>query len=336
MGGYRYDYSQQSILPTPADPEDTEIRKEPVDQQWTPQIGVSWRPFESGKWFDLNLYALYSESFFPQRMPGRELNPDYNPEYRNSSGQLVLVDSSRPLQQSATLASSRPPFTGTNKEIGAKLFFFDGRLTGTLSVFDIEFANQPFSLRVERPFFELTGDEPTIGVDAFGTEAVQGFEMEIVAQPIDPLQIFLGYSFIDGEVRVPEGLNIPNNGYDLPRAVPHSANLFLKWTMPKDSRFDGLSFGGGLQWDDRHLGGINYHENGDVQTEIYLDDRVQLDAFVGYNRTFGNGKYDITWRLNVRNVTNERDFTLVTSGDGSTSYARDPRRIVFSTEISWR
>lgn len=232
----------------------------------TPTIGalVAVKP-------DLNLYASYSENFFPRRS-----TPE--PLIRNS-----VTGESRG-------GSILPPETGTGVEVGVKTFLDDGRISGAVALFRIDRENMPlvdalFNRRVVQeneasgganPWRNETTGAPITAANApnlqspIGRQRVEGFEVEGVLTPNRSLQVVVGaaWNFTrEWLQRPPSAINVANGGTftgrygndgrdAMPKVIKNVPEFriasFAKYTF-QEGRYKGLHLAGGVQWQSENL-----------------------------------------------------------------------------------
>lgn len=115
-------------------------------------------------------------------------------------------------------------------EGGVKMDLFDGKLTGTLSYYDIKVKD---ILRASsRPNFFIQN----------GTQKSKGIEASIIASPVDGLSIVAGYAYNESYY-----INTTDDVNGLRPATassPTSANLWVNYRIPQGS-LKGLSIGAG-------------------------------------------------------------------------------------------
>jgi iron complex outermembrane receptor protein len=110
-------------------------------------------------------------------------------------------------------------------ELGLKGSAFGGRLRGGLSLFNIDYTDQQYFL------FDQTGTQANINVPK---SRILGGELELVARPIDSLQLNFGFGFTNSEIREYEdiaGVLVPADaivGKNVPGAPIWSLNIGLQ------------------------------------------------------------------------------------------------------------
>ena len=241
----------------------------------TPQVGILVEPVKG--WA---LFGNYSRSFEPQ------FNVD-------AEGKLATN------------------VEGEGYEFGIKSQLLDGRLSGTVSYFDLTRKGE-----VRRDFARetLTGKVPLFIPG--GTQAAHGAEIELYFNPKPNLQFIFNYTRL-WEANVTQDITQPFIvGARLRNAPPYSSALWTRYTVPS-GRMQGLFFTGGV----RASGEITPIVN--ALFSIRQPGYVNVDAGVGYEgRILGR---PVTIGLNVKNVL-DREFY-----DGQWTLA-DPRTAYLKVE----
>jgi catecholate siderophore receptor len=220
-----------------------------TDTAWSPRAGVVYQPNEMQSY-----YISFSKSFQP------------------SAEGFPL----------ATNNAQIAPEETTNKEIGAKFDFFEGRASATASLFQIERTN----IKSTNP--------ATPGVlQPIGVQRTDGLELTFTGDLSQGWQIWTGYAYLDAKVT-----SSPTPGLQGKRATltpEHSANLWLTKDL-------------GNGW--RAGGGINYvgDRMADPANTVTLPAYTTVDAMIGYKWQ----KLDL--QLNLTNLF-DRDY--IVSGHGS-------------------
>lgn len=205
---------------------------------------------------DVSVYASYTEIFNPQNYKDKDNN---------------LLD----------------PVQGSNREIGLKAAFLDGRITTTAAVFEARQDNYGM-LDTRVPKGSLPdGSSAYVGVD--GTKS-RGWEAEIGAEVLTGWRINAGYS----RVRVTRAstdliyANLPE----------HTLQFSTQWTLP--GAWDRLSLGANVMWQSA-VEGFN------IDNPVYGPVTVKQDAYalVGLN---ANYRISDQWTatLAVRNAFDEK------------------------------
>jgi len=167
----------------------------------TPRVGLSFSVDKSTA-----IYAVYDEAFTPQ------------------SG---LIRNGGKVE----------PITGTNKEIGIKKDWFDGKWNTTLSAYRILKQN------------ELTADPTnTPGTNfsvVLGEKRSQGIEFDLRGKITDGLTLIANYAYTDSKVtEVTPGVTGINVGDVIPGFAKHVSNAWLTYTLQNGAlKGSGISAG---------------------------------------------------------------------------------------------
>jgi iron complex outermembrane receptor protein len=186
--------------------------------------------------------------------------------------------------QTGTTENNKPlkPEQANQLEGGVKIDLFDGKLSSTLSYYDITVKD------IVRP----SAVNPNLSVQD-GTQFSRGFEAEVIANPITGLNIIAGFSYNDSKLEKTadasvEGLR-PNTA-----SSPYLANFWASYRISKGA-VKGLGFG---------FGG-NYASDNKIINSKTLG-VFTLPAYTVLNAT---AFYDIShYRLGFKmdNLTNEK------------------------------
>lgn len=168
-------------------------------------------------------------------------------------------------------------------EGGVKLDLLGGRVSSTLSYYDIQVSN------VVRA--HPTAENPN-GQRQDGTQSSKGIEAEIVTNPIDGLQLFASFSYNDSEYTKADD-DVAGRRPSTAMS-PYAANLWLSYTMRQGTlRGLGVGFGGNYASDNKIL-------NSQSMGVFTLPAYTILNASVFYDRPkFRAG-------LKLDNLTNEK------------------------------
>lgn len=191
---------------------------------------------------------------------------------------------------------------GTTNEGGVKLALFEGRLTGTASIFDVKLD------QFIRTVADLVTNVPT-RVQS-GSNLVNGFEVDLAWQPIDALTLTVGYG--DLTSRDEAGVRV--------RGVPQGPNykFFGKYAFVRGG-LKGLSIGGGYVY--------TGDSAGDSTDTFNLPSWETVDLFASYTRG--------PWRLQA-NLYNVFDETYVATAVTKTFvYPGSPRNWRASVSYSF-
>lgn len=265
----------------------TGVRQETITAA-VPQFGLNWR---IGR--EVSVYASYAESFVPIRGNFRDReNQPFTP---------------RPLE-------------GVGTELGVKTELFDGRVSGTLALFDIERRNIVRNRR----------EDDVLGGQAYqvqsGRETSRGVEMDFVISPTPAWQIMFAYAYtdsgvvIDGDLRrVLEALNYDVDLNGIAGVPRHQFALFNTYEF-RTGNLRGLRVSAGANWLDER------RASSEPEVAIMLPSYTTVDASVAYDFTMWGRKSRFS--VNVKNVL-DKDYFLP-----GPHYA-DPRTITASLRVTF-
>ncbi|QPK61502.1 TonB-dependent siderophore receptor [Methylomonas sp. LL1] len=230
LGGTRYDVfdAQQEDRLGVANFESS------VDQ-WSPRGGIVWQPSKSQSY-----YFSYGKSFNP------------------SAESLSLAANNAEL----------PPEQNHNYEIGAKLDFFDGRLSATGALFRLEKTNARTTSPLDPNLQELSGEQRT-----------DGFELGLAGEILPKWDVSLTYAYLDAKITKSttsatgsvSGLLKSYEGMTAVNVPEHSG---VAWTTYRLT--DNWEIGGGVFYaSDRYADSVN---------EAVLPGYARLDAMLAYHQ----------------------------------------------------
>lgn len=191
-------------------------------------------------------------------------------------------------------------------EFGTKLNIFKDKLYAALSYYDIKVTDQVYSVRPNATDVTYYQD---------GGQHNKGFEAEFIANPINGLNIILGYSYNDA--------TLTQGDADFVGFRPESAgayNLANLWASYKFTegffRGFGLGFGGNYVGDNKIM-------NRSVSGAFTIPEYTVLNSSLFYNAE----RFGVTLKLN--NIANKEIY------DGwSTIHPKDPR--TFAASFTYR
>jgi len=202
--------------------------------------------------------------------------------YMNGFSNVAPVDE---VTNGVTTNRALDPEHANQFEAGTKLNLLNGRLSATLSYYDIQVKDRALRVDVDATNYFYTQD---------GTQESKGFEASFIANPIDGLNIIAGYSYNDSE--------LTEGAADFVGLRPESAgpqNLANLWASYQltTGKFEGLGFGFGGNYAsenkifNRNLGGA-----------FTLPEYTVLNASVFY------GTPDFRISLKLDNIANKEYF----------------------------
>lgn len=210
---------------------------------FTPRVGLNWLFSDA-----FSVYIIYDQFFIPQ--------------YGKSHDSI-------PFQ----------PLSGNNLEAGIKHFFFNKKLSTSLSVYKI-LANNALTPDPLHPDYYIQTAQ----------YIHKGVEMDIVGNISPAIMVNANYAFTDARVSKGDANQIGKKKIGTP---DHSANLWLKYRL-LNGKLKGFSLALGYQF----MGRRSASRIDDPGGNIYLPVYNLLDAAISYQNT----KFNIG--LNVYNITN--------------------------------
>ena len=176
---------------------------------------------------------------------------------------------------------------GLQDEVGVKLYLFDNRVAMTASWFNIDFTNQlvrEITLHPTDGFVAIDRDQ--------GTATTDGWEADIIIEPIDGLNLMIGLTDIDSG-RVDRDTGDIKKQRGVPTGFQYS--IFGKYTF-QGGPLEGFYAGLGL----KH---ITDNRPGDFQDNFRVPGYDLWKAVAGYRRG--------PWRVNlmINNLTDEEYIT---------------------------
>jgi len=195
------------------------------DSAFSPRLGLVYQPNAN-----LSLYASYSRSFVP--VLGRSaINEPFQPT------------------------------RGTQYEVGAKADFLDGRLSATLSAYNITRSN----ITTPDP------DNPDFSIQV-GEQRGRGIDLDVVGEISPGWNIIASYALIDATITEDNRFEVGNRLNNIPN---NAASLWTTYTV-QSGDLAGLGFGVGAFF----VG----ERTGDLANSFTLPEYTRVDAAVYYNR----------------------------------------------------
>lgn len=234
----------------------------------SPKFGIVFQPIKD----QVSLFANYQNSF-----TNRGVYNAYDPTATDSL-----------TQKFATLEQAN------QFEAGIKLNTFEGRLTTTLSYYNIQVNNllrtDPNPLAAAR--FAQTQD---------GTQLSRGIELDVIANPLKGVNVVAGFAYNDSKLTKADA--DVNGRRPTTASSPIRANLWLSYRFTSYA-LRGLGFG---------IGG-NYASDNKIQNSISLGEFI-LPAYTVLNASafYEQPRYRISAK--VDNFTNQRYWIGYTTMD---------------------
>ncbi|WP_298738342.1 TonB-dependent receptor [uncultured Chitinophaga sp.] len=216
----------------------------------SPKVGIVYQPIRDA----VALFANYQNGF-TNNAPG--LDP--------STGKQI----------------SYKPENANQWEAGVKLDLFEGKLTSTISYYDIKVKD------ILRP-----SDRPNVSVQD-GTQYSKGIDVDLIANPFRGMSVVAGFAYNDSKLEKVADKNVEGRRPGTAGA-PYVANLWLSYRIPAGN-LSGLGFGfGGNYAADNKI--IN-----DAALGVFtLPSYTVLNASVFYDQP----KFRVSAKMD--NLTNER------------------------------
>ncbi|MGN6494142.1 MAG: TonB-dependent siderophore receptor [Agriterribacter sp.] len=250
---------------------------------FSPKFGLIYQPIKD----QVSIFANYMNGF-------RNIDP--SPLYSEAEGEDEVIIGETAFK----------PEQADQLEFGIKTSLFAGKLTSSISYYDIEVRNQTMPKPGSNPRNLIQG----------GRSRSRGVELDITANPVAGLNIMVGYSYNYSNILKGELLNIWFEEGKRPIwAGPE--NLFNAWATYTFTNGAvkglGIGFGGNYASDNATL-------NNTLTGVFILPAYTVLNGSVFYN----TGKFRITCNLN--NITNKDYY----GGGWSTVNPQKPRNFVAS------
>jgi iron complex outermembrane receptor protein len=187
------------------------------------------------------------------------------------------------------------PQQANQLEGGVKFNLFNGRLSSTVSYYDIKVTNTVM-MDPAHPQFSIQQ----------GTQYSKGVEAEITANPVNGLNILLGYSY--NKSQMTKGDSAYNGRRPETAGPPTSANFYASYTLTSGSvKGLGIGFGG------------NYASNNEIINEGYVGGKYigtfNLPSYTILNTGVFYNKEKYRIGLNVNNLTNREYWVGYTTVD---------------------
>ncbi|MCP9755126.1 TonB-dependent receptor [Lacihabitans sp. CCS-44] len=205
---------------------------------------------------------------------------------KNTSVYAVVDDSFIP-QAGATFEGKEfDPITGTNKELGVKREWLNGRWTASASVYQIT-KNNVLTGDPNHQFFSIQ----------LGQTQTSGIEFDVKGQLFSGLDVTLNYAYTDGKVtKDTDGKQVNTQ---IPGTDKSIANAWLSYRVPT-GKVEGLGFSLGAS----HAGGRSaWYAEYDKSIDPSMPSYTRFDAATSYQF----GKFGVA--LNVNNLFNADVFS---------------------------
>lgn len=187
------------------------------------------------------------------------------------------------------VSSTFKPQQANQFEGGAKMDLFQGKLSFTASVYDIEVNNMTW-----REDINVNGTNYMVTLQG-GTQKSKGIEFELIANPLEGLNIIAGYAYNNSKlIEGTPALEGRRPAFAGPSTL---INSWISYAIPH-GKLKGLGMGAGVNYIGKHLTG-----NSQVTGVFTLPSYVMATTTVFYDRP----KYRLGFK--VDNLTDEQYFT---------------------------
>ncbi|MCL1472552.1 TonB-dependent siderophore receptor [Argonema antarcticum] len=237
--GLRYDVVDQNLTDFPNAFSEEGSETSQNNDAFSPRVGIVYQPIK-----EVSLYASYSRAFTPNSAT-------------TTNGDFIEPESSQ------------------GYEVGVKAELVRGRLSTTLSYFDITKQNVA-TADPNDPFSSV----------ATGEQKSRGVELDVVGEILPGWNIIASYAYIDAEVSQDNTIPVGNQLAGIPR---NSASLWTTYTIQKGD-LQGLGFGFGFNYAQSRVG--------DLENTFDLPSHFVTNAGIFYRRD--------NWQVafNVKNLFN--------------------------------
>lgn len=200
---------------------------------------------------------------------------------KNTSVYAVLDESFIPQAGASYTGKKFDPITGTNKEIGLKREWLDGRWTASVAAYQIT-KNNVLTADPVNQFFSVQ----------LGQTKTQGIEFDVRGQILTGLDVTMNYAYTDGKVTK----DTENQQVDrqLPGTDKHIANAWISYRSTS-----GAAQGLGLSLGVSHAAGrTSWYSEYDKTIDATMPNFTRFDGAVSYQFD----KFSVA--LNVNNLFN--------------------------------
>ncbi|MGV3743536.1 MAG: TonB-dependent receptor [Burkholderiaceae bacterium] len=266
-----------------------------LTKQWKLVGGLRWDRFEfDGK--ATTAAGVVTNSSQTDKMVSQRLGLLYQPT-ETQSYYVSYGTSFNPSAETVTLNADNDgvdPEKNRSVELGAKWDLMNGGLILNSSIFRVEKRNA----RSRNEFDEVI---------ATGKTRVDGFELSAAGRITKNLEIFGGYTYLDGKIvnldETAGGVQVSRDGNVLPNTPEHSATLWTNYRLG-----GGWEIGGGAVYASERL--LN-----NANTSI-TSGYTRYDASIAYLTK----QYDL--RLNLQNLTDKEYFDVASGGRATPATGR--------------
>ncbi|MGO4905913.1 TonB-dependent siderophore receptor [Flavobacterium sp. W20_MBD1_R3] len=270
LAGIRWSWQEAEVATTDILKNTVTETPKRKDQAFTPKLGLVFQPAKN-----MSLFASYSNSFTP------------------NTGTTV------------DLKAIKPSIID-QYEVGIKKDFWRGIVSTNVTVYQI--TNSNLAQTAEFKADGSSNIDTSIKILS-GETTSKGIEFDIIAKPLEGLNIIAGYSYNDMRYTKTSGLKGSFiEGDRLARTPANTANLSFFYTLPSGI-LKGVSVGALGNYIGKRVGGWNNQidsalPNGIYDREIPINGYTTIDLSAGYSWE----KFSLLCRLS--NITNVLNYTV--------------------------
>ncbi|HEY0945655.1 MAG TPA: TonB-dependent receptor [Opitutaceae bacterium] len=183
------------------------------------------------------------------------------------------------------------PITSDGTEFGLKTDFLNGRISSTVSYFEINQLDRISRFSIPDPVSGTTLSSVIQGTKDKST----GFEIDATISPTDHWQVYVAFSQINARtVDAPAALS-QSIGKKIENSSEHLFNLWTRYSF-SDEPLKGLWIGGGVNYTGKKKLSI-------ANPDLFYDPVTLWDAVIGYDWKVGKAAWSasLTWK----NITDE-------------------------------
>lgn len=192
-------------------------------------------------------------------------------------------------------AGPAKPITSDGLEFGVKTDFFSGRVSSTISYFEINQLDRISRFSIPDPVTGTTLSSVIQGTKDKST----GFEIDLTLSPINNLQVYVSYSNIDARtVGAPPAL-AQALGKKIENSAEHLFNVWTRYSFTGET-LKGLWVGGGVNYTGEKKLSI-------ANPDLFFPAVTLWDATIGYDWKMGQAAWSATFTW--KNITDETHLT---------------------------
>jgi len=187
------------------------------------------------------------------------------------------------------------PITSDGWEVGVKTDFWSGRLSSTISYFEINQRDRVSRFSIPDPVTGTTLSSVIQGTKDRST----GVEIDLTYSPTDHWQIYTSFSQVNARtIEAPPAL-AQSLGKKIENSAEHLFNVWTRYTFP-DGPLAGFWIGGGVNYTGEKKLSI-------ANPALFYDPVTLWDAVLGYDWKVGRAAWSasLTWK----NITDETYLT---------------------------